>query len=122
MARSRKTTAAKTVTHLADVPPVKCKGVKAKGKSTAAEGQPGAIKVASVPVVPSELVVLTGLSGAGKASAMKAFEDLGFYAVDNLPLELFRSLQNWCADRMRFAGLRLWWMSAKARSIDFQTF
>lgn len=35
-----------------------------------------------------ELVVLTGLSGAGKLSALKTFEDLGFYAVDNLPLEL----------------------------------
>jgi UPF0042 nucleotide-binding protein len=35
-----------------------------------------------------ELVILTGLSGAGKASALKAFEDLGFYSVDNLPLEL----------------------------------
>jgi UPF0042 nucleotide-binding protein len=35
-----------------------------------------------------ELVILTGLSGAGKASALKAFEDLGFYSVDNMPLEL----------------------------------
>ncbi len=35
-----------------------------------------------------ELVILTGLSGAGKASALRAFEDLGFYAVDNLPFEL----------------------------------
>ena len=35
-----------------------------------------------------ELVILTGLSGSGKASALKAFEDLGFYAVDNMPLEL----------------------------------
>jgi UPF0042 nucleotide-binding protein len=33
-------------------------------------------------------VILTGLSGSGKASALKAFEDLGFYSVDNLPLEL----------------------------------
>ena len=31
---------------------------------------------------------MTGISGAGKASALKAFEDLGFHAVDNLPLEL----------------------------------
>jgi len=31
---------------------------------------------------------VTGISGAGKASALKAFEDLGFHAVDNLPLEL----------------------------------
>jgi UPF0042 nucleotide-binding protein len=35
-----------------------------------------------------ELVVLTGISGAGKASALRAFEDLGFHCVDNLPLEL----------------------------------
>ncbi|HEY6850124.1 MAG TPA: RNase adapter RapZ [Terracidiphilus sp.] len=31
---------------------------------------------------------MTGISGAGKASALKAFEDLGYHAVDNLPLEL----------------------------------
>ncbi|MBT9330320.1 RNase adapter RapZ [Paracidobacterium acidisoli] len=35
-----------------------------------------------------DLVVLTGLSGSGKASALKAFEDLGFYAVDNMPIAL----------------------------------
>ncbi len=35
-----------------------------------------------------ELVILTGMSGAGKASALKAFEDLGYYSVDNLPLDL----------------------------------
>ncbi len=35
-----------------------------------------------------ELVVLTGLSGSGKGSALKAFEDLGYYSVDNLPIEL----------------------------------
>jgi len=34
------------------------------------------------------LVVITGISGSGKASALKAFEDLGFYCVDNLPVEL----------------------------------
>jgi UPF0042 nucleotide-binding protein len=35
-----------------------------------------------------ELVIITGLSGSGKASVLKAFEDLGFYCVDNLPVEL----------------------------------
>src|SRR5689334_16172861 len=35
-----------------------------------------------------ELVILTGLSGSGKLSALKTFEDLGFYSVDNLPLDL----------------------------------
>ncbi len=32
--------------------------------------------------------MLTGLSGSGKGSALKAFEDLGYYSVDNLPIEL----------------------------------
>ncbi|MFC5865605.1 RNase adapter RapZ [Acidicapsa dinghuensis] len=40
------------------------------------------------PTGSKELVIVTGISGAGKASALKAFEDLGYYAVDNLPLEL----------------------------------
>ncbi len=35
-----------------------------------------------------ELVVITGLSGSGKATVLKAFEDLGYYAMDNLPIEL----------------------------------
>jgi len=35
-----------------------------------------------------ELVVITGMSGSGKASVLKAFEDLGYYCVDNLPLGL----------------------------------
>lgn len=35
-----------------------------------------------------ELVIVTGVSGAGKGSALRAFEDLGYHAIDNLPLEL----------------------------------
>ncbi len=38
-----------------------------------------------------ELVIITGMSGSGKASVLKAFEDLGFYCVDNLPVELIPS-------------------------------
>ncbi|MDH3403697.1 MAG: RNase adapter RapZ [Acidobacteriota bacterium] len=34
------------------------------------------------------LVVITGLSGSGKSSVAKCFEDLGYYCVDNLPLDL----------------------------------
>jgi RNase adapter protein RapZ len=34
------------------------------------------------------LVVLTGLSGSGKSTVLKSFEDMGFYCVDNLPVEL----------------------------------
>jgi UPF0042 nucleotide-binding protein len=38
------------------------------------------------------LVVVTGVSGAGKSTALRALEDLGFYAVDNLPLPLVPEL------------------------------
>src|SRR5215469_18308168 len=36
----------------------------------------------------SELVIITGLSGSGKGTVLKALEDLGYYAVDNLPISL----------------------------------
>ena len=35
-----------------------------------------------------QLVILTGLSGSGKSTVLRAFEDIGFYCVDNLPIEL----------------------------------
>ncbi len=56
--------------------------VKAPGKKSSRERRRAG------DVEPRELVILTGLSGSGKASALKTFEDLGFYSVDNLPLEL----------------------------------
>lgn len=40
----------------------------------------------------SQLVLITGLSGSGKSSVAKCFEDLGFYCVDNLPLPMLRAL------------------------------
>ncbi|HET9836079.1 MAG TPA: RNase adapter RapZ [Rhodanobacteraceae bacterium] len=38
------------------------------------------------------VIVLSGLSGAGKTVALRAFEDLGFYCVDNLPTSLLPAL------------------------------
>ena len=35
-----------------------------------------------------QLVILTGLSGSGKSTVLKTFEDLGYYCVDNLPVDL----------------------------------
>src|ERR1700687_2061637 len=60
----------KKVTHAAGKP--------AMGKVRGRKGEPHA----------AELVIITGMSGSGKASALKAFEDLGYYCVDNLPVEL----------------------------------
>jgi UPF0042 nucleotide-binding protein len=55
----------------------KRKGKKARRRSKAHESQH-----------PAELVIITGMSGSGKASVLKAFEDVGYYCVDNLPVEL----------------------------------
>lgn len=38
-----------------------------------------------------QLVILTGLSGSGKGSVLRTFEDLGFYCVDNMPVDLIPS-------------------------------
>ena len=47
-----------------------------------------------------KLVIISGMSGAGKSSAMHTLEDLGFYCVDNLPLSLFAAF----AEEMRRSG------------------
>lgn len=60
----------------------------ASGERRKAKKRPKAIKRTTKQPVTRELVVLTGMSGSGKASALRAFEDLGYYSVDNLPLEL----------------------------------
>lgn len=36
-----------------------------------------------------KLVIVTGMSGAGKSTAMKMMEDMGYFCVDNLPIVLF---------------------------------
>lgn len=36
------------------------------------------------------IVVITGMSGSGKSTAVRALEDEGFYCIDNLPVRLFR--------------------------------
>ncbi|WP_280530161.1 RNase adapter RapZ [Nocardioides dongkuii] len=44
------------------------------------------------PVPPGELVVVTGMTGAGRSTAAKELEDLGYYVVDNLPPSLLRDV------------------------------
>ena len=39
-----------------------------------------------------KLVIVTGMSGAGKSTAMKMMEDMGFFCIDNLPLLLLDKL------------------------------
>ncbi len=61
-------------------------GTRARGRTKtdgASEPRPEGTYTAGVP-----LLVITGLSGAGKSTAMRVFEDLGCYCVDNLPPSL----------------------------------
>ena len=39
-----------------------------------------------------ELVVVTGMTGAGRSTAAKELEDLGYFVVDNLPPQLVRDV------------------------------
>ena len=57
--------------------------------------------------VRSELVIITGLSGSGKATVLKALEDRGYYSVDNLPLELISKFAELTKDatNVRYAAI-----------------
>lgn len=43
------------------------------------------------------VVIITGISGSGMSSALKAFEDMGYFAVDNLPVQLIPTFVRLCA-------------------------
>ena len=62
------------------------------------------------------LVVVTGVSGAGKSTALRALEDLGFYAVDNLPLPMVPQLLDLLSSRPDIDRTAL---GIDARSGDF---
>lgn len=60
-----------------------------RSKPTKAAPRSGSDKTAVKPRSPRTRVVLvTGMSGAGRSSALKTLEDLGYEAVDNLPISL----------------------------------
>jgi RNase adapter protein RapZ len=46
-------------------------------------------------------VIITGLSGAGKSYAIKCFEDMGYFCVDNLPTTLIPTFAELCANSSR---------------------
>jgi UPF0042 nucleotide-binding protein len=41
---------------------------------------------------PTEVVFVTGLSGSGKSTALDALEDIGYFCIDNLPIDLIKKL------------------------------
>ncbi len=54
---------------------------------------------------PTELVIVTGMSGAGKSTTAKVLEDSGWYVIDNLPPQLLVSLSDLANDAPRRASL-----------------
>ena len=44
----------------------------------------------------SSFVLVTGMSGAGRTTALKALEDVGFYCIDNLPVPFLREIASYC--------------------------
>jgi UPF0042 nucleotide-binding protein len=71
-------------------------GDSAASTSQQEETSAGAHASSSEAPVPAsalkDLVLITGYSGAGKSTAMAAFEDEGYFCVDNLPSEMIRTL------------------------------
>lgn len=47
----------------------------------------------------TQFYIITGLSGAGKSQALKILEDMGFFCVDNLPVELLSRFTDLCVER-----------------------
>lgn len=45
-----------------------------------------------------EFVIISGMSGAGKTSALHIIEDIGYYCVDNIPTSLLQTLYKLCKD------------------------
>ena len=79
-------------------------------RSPSSGGALQAVPTANSETAPGNVVVISGLSGAGKSQASKLFEDLGYYCVDNLPpvlLERFLALRDTDPERYRDAALVL---------------
>lgn len=54
-----------------------------------------------------ELVIITGMSGAGKTVAMQSFEDMGYYCIDNMPPNLLPTFWNLVRESGQFSKIAL---------------
>ena len=51
-----------------------------------------------------ELIIISGRSGAGKSVALRTLEDIGYYCVDNLPIDLLPQLSDILSKTQPLAG------------------
>ncbi|WP_034300780.1 RNase adapter RapZ [Alkalibacterium sp. AK22] len=54
-----------------------------------------------------ELVIITGMSGAGKTVAMQSFEDMGYYCIDNMPPNLLPTFWKLVRESGQFSKIAL---------------
>lgn len=54
-----------------------------------------------------ELIIISGRSGAGKSVALRALEDIGYYCVDNLPIDLLPQLADILSKSQKAAAISL---------------
>src|SRR5450830_1253193 len=101
-----KTSVGGTSEEIAIRPRARRDGAGPGGKSVgsaAASRLPAARRSTASPPKKQRVVILSGLSGAGKTAATKLFEDLGYTCMDNLPGELLPELAELVSrDRQRF--------------------
>lgn len=65
-----------------------------------------------------KIVLVTGMSGAGKSSAMNALEDMGYYCIDNFPKELLDDLEN----LLKKEEKKYRYIAFSVSAIDYQSF
>jgi UPF0042 nucleotide-binding protein len=92
-------------------------GGKAKQPAIPARSPAPQAAHSTAPPVP-QLVIITGLSGSGKGSALRAFEDMGFYAVDNLPVDLIPTFAELCNHSPEIARAALVVDIREGRALD----
>ena len=54
-----------------------------------------------------KFVILTGMSGAGKSTALKVMEDIGYFCVDNLPIALLEKFAKLATSSLPQLPLRI---------------
>ena len=64
-----------------------------------------------------KIIIVTGLSGAGRTSALKIFEDIGFEVIDNLPIFLIEKVIESNVKRNLAVGI-----DARTRDLDPKKF
>ena len=65
-----------------------------------------------------DLLIVSGLSGAGKSVAMNALEDIGFFCIDNIPAALLPSITAFSKagdNQLKRVALSVWTSVAAAR-------